>query len=111
MMSKLINLFTKKKVQKTIQGFPLGEVIDSWVYKAFPDNILVVLTEVDLSQKPTLFKSLNILDKIEFSKQVVILQVTDTHELWKLSKVIPRSFAKARGYRFGKWMWTNEDLR
>ena len=94
--------------ERNIFGMSYKELIGDWVGMNFDGEHVLVLTDIDLTQKPDYFwENIPYLRKVAFSEEVVILKCKDFSQLQRIVDSIEPGFANAWGYRAGMLITTN----
>jgi hypothetical protein len=94
--------------ERNIFGISYKNLISSWVRINFDGEYILVLTDIDLSKKPSLFwENIPYIRKMAFTEEVVILKCKDSSQMQNIVDSIESSFATAWGYRNGILVSTN----
>lgn len=95
----------------SIMGFSNNDIILDWVRYKFSNEIVVVLTELNLTKKSSSFwDSIPYDKKVVFGKDVVVLRCKDLSQAKILVDSITPSFAEAFAFRDGELCyWSSDD--
>jgi hypothetical protein len=94
---------------RNIFGLSYKSLIADWVKANFKGEHILILTNIDLSQKPAVFwENIPYVRTLIFTEEVVILKCKDASQMQKIIDSIEPKFAAAWGYRGGNLISTNE---
>ena len=95
----------------SIMGFTNNDIILDWARYKFSNEIVVILTDLDLTEKPSSFwDSIPYEKKIVFGKDVVVLRCKDLSQAKILVDSITPDFAEAFAFRDGELCyWSSDD--
>lgn len=94
---------------RNVIGISYKELITAWVEDNFKGEYVVVLTEIDLNKKPSVFwENIPYIKKMAFTNEVVILRCKDQAQMEQIIDSTEQSFAIAWGFKSGQLVHLNE---
>lgn len=94
---------------KNIFGLNYEDIIREWVQLNFGSECIVILTDIDVSQKSMDFwDSIPYVKKVVFTKEVVVLKCKDFSQVEQIVNSVERKFASAFGFKAGTLVYTND---
>ena len=92
------------------EGFSWDTLLQQWVLTHYPKDIVIALTDIDVSAKPYTFWSvMSKPEAIAFTKDVVILRCRTLEEMKRITDSIPVGFAMATCFCNGNQVYSNEE--
>lgn len=94
---------------KNILGFDVKDIIEEWVEIKFNKECIVVLMDINISEKSMNFwDEIPYTKKIVFSKEIILLKCKDFRQVYQIIDSVEREFAIALGFKAGNLITSNE---
>ena len=95
--------------ERNVIGLSYQEAIQSWVESNFSGEYVIVLTEIDLTKKPSVFwENIPYIKKIAFTNEIVVLRCKDQGQMDRIIDSIEPGFAVAWGFKNGQLVRLND---
>lgn len=96
--------------KKKALGFSEREIVLYWACKAYEDENIVLMTDINLATKTSdYWYKIPEAIRFELRKEVVILFCKDEQEVRKVTEAMSPKFSNAYGICLGKVLYWNED--
>lgn len=94
---------------KNILGFDTRDIIEEWVEYKFSKEYVVVLMDINISEKSMEFwEGIPYTKKIVFSKEIIVLKCKDFRQVSQIIESVEREFAIALGFKAGNLVVSND---
>ena len=94
---------------KNILGFDARDIIEEWVEYKFSKEYIVVLMDINISEKAmTFWDEIPYTKKIVFSKEIIVLVCKDFRQVSQIIESVERGFAIALGFKAGNLVVSND---
>jgi hypothetical protein len=93
-------------------GFGMASIVSSWALheSEITKSNLIVLSKINFSDRLDIYQRIPCEQQIQWNYPVVLVFPKSYAELIRLREVIPRAFAVAEAFSFGKKVWDNENI-
>jgi hypothetical protein len=95
--------------ERNVIGISYQDIVQAWVEDNFKGEYVIVLTEIDLTKKPSVFwENIPYIKKIAFNNEVVVLRCKDKGQMDRIIDSIEPGFAIAWGFKGGQLVDFND---
>lgn len=107
---KEVGIFEEAARKHKVKGYSIKEVLYQWVEHAFRNDIVIVLTDINVEMKSTNFwRSIPVIERRELLKDFPVLFFPDIHKARSVLTSLNEDFATAYLFDRGKLVGVNFD--
>lgn len=96
--------------ERNILGLNYKDLIQEWVSINFKGEYVIVLIDIDISKRDSVFwENIPYIKKIAFTNEVVVLRCKDQGQMGRIVDSIEQDFAVAWGFKNGELVYSNDN--